>query len=68
MLTNFHLDFEVLDEHVHSLVVLLAERDDDVRVFHRRPDEVVVGRLHESVVLSKHVHDGAPTVGDVSLD
>ena len=63
-----HLDFEVLDEHIDGIVVLCAERNDQVGVFHGWLDEVVVGGFDEAIVLGENVDDSTSALCNISLN
>ena len=67
-LNEAHLDVQILNKHLYSLVVLRTKRNDDVSVLHRWLDEVVVGRFYKAVVLGKHVNDCTATISDVPLN
>ena len=68
VLNQAHSDHEVLNEHVYSVVVCSVEGDDNISVLHSWLDEIIVGRLHEAIVLGENVDHGATSISDVSLN
>ena len=65
---DFHFDFQVLTEHIYSIGILCAKWNDDVSVLHSWFYEVVICRLHESVVLFEHINHSSTSLGNVSLN
>ena len=68
LLDESHFYLEILNEHIDCVVILLAEGYDEVGVLHSRLDEVVICRLHKSVVLGQYIDHGATTLSNVSLN
>ena len=46
----------------------MAERYNDIGMLHGWLDKIVVGRFDEAVVLCQYVHNGTPTISNVSLN
>ena len=63
-----HFDLEILNEHVDSVVIFLAERNNEIGMFHGGLDEVIVSWLHESIVLRQYINYRASSLSDVSLN
>ena len=63
-----HLDLQVLNKHLYSLVILRREWNNDVCILHGGANEVVVGRLDEPVVLGQHINHSPASLCNVSID
>ena len=68
LLKQTHFDLQILNEHVHGIVVLMTEGYDEVSMLHCWLYKVIVGGFDEPVVLSQHIHYGPPTLCDIPLN
>ena len=68
LLYQAHFDLQILDEHVHGVVILMAERYDQISMLHCRLDKVIVCRFDKAIILSKHVDYSTTALCDVSLN
>jgi len=63
-----HPDRKVLNKHIYCIVVFGVKWDDYISVFHYWLYKVIVGGLHEAIVLGEHVYYCAVALCDVSFN
>jgi hypothetical protein len=66
LLHDPELDHQVLHEHADCIFILIDERNDDIGMFHRRFNKVLVSRFDKSVVLDEHILNLSASLSDIA--
>ena len=63
-----HFNRQILDEHLDGIFILGRKWNNNVSKAHGGLNKIIVGRLHEPIVLLKHVNNGATAFFYVAVD
>ena len=68
LLHDPELDHQVLHEHADCILILIDKRNDDISMFHRRFNKVLVSGFDKSVILDEHILNLPASLRDIALD
>ena len=68
LLHDPELDHQVLHEHADCILILIDERNDDISMFHRGFNKVLVSGFDKSVILDEHILNLPASLRDIALD
>lgn len=63
-----HFNRQILDEHLDRIFILGRKGNNNVSKAHSGLDKIIIGRLHEPIVLLENVNNGATSFFDVPID